>query len=107
MRFGEVFHMFELGLEGHDGVDQRIELLALAFGRLTKRESQIVALLAHGRSNKEIARKLSISEGTVKVHMGSIATKLGYKHMSSRTKIAILAIRYGGFKVNDSLLLFL
>lgn len=43
---------------------------------LTSRESQILALVAQGRSNKEIARRLTISSATVKNHMHSILQKL-------------------------------
>ena len=47
---------------------------------LTARERQIVALLAKDRSNKEIARALSISGATVKNHVHNILTKLGAVH---------------------------
>lgn len=43
---------------------------------LTPRESQILALVAQGRSNKEIARRLTISSATVKNHMHSVLQKL-------------------------------
>ena len=45
--------------------------------KLTKREKEIVDVLAEGRSNKEIARRLGITEGTVKVHLHHIFEKLG------------------------------
>lgn len=44
---------------------------------LTKRELEVSAILAEGRSNKEIARRLGIAEGTVKLHLNSIYQKLG------------------------------
>jgi DNA-binding NarL/FixJ family response regulator len=44
---------------------------------LTKREQQVVAILLEGRSNKEIARRLGITEGTVKLHLHSIFQKTG------------------------------
>jgi two-component system nitrate/nitrite response regulator NarL len=45
--------------------------------KLTKREQQVVAILLEGRSNKEIARRLGITEGTVKLHLHSIFQKTG------------------------------
>lgn len=44
---------------------------------LTEREAQVVELVAAGRSNKQIARELGISEPTVKPHVSSILLKLG------------------------------
>lgn len=46
-------------------------------GRLTGRQLAVLALLAKGRSNKQIANELDISENTVKAHMTSILRKLG------------------------------
>jgi DNA-binding NarL/FixJ family response regulator len=45
--------------------------------KLTKREQQVVAILLEGRSNKEIARRLGITEGTVKLHLHSVFQKTG------------------------------
>jgi two-component system nitrate/nitrite response regulator NarL len=42
---------------------------------LTKREQQVVAVLLEGSSNKEIARRLGITEGTVKLHLHSAFQK--------------------------------
>ncbi|MEM9216623.1 MAG: response regulator transcription factor [Cyanobacteria bacterium P01_F01_bin.150] len=55
---------------------------------LTKRERQVLALIAKGASNKEIAQKLYISEGTVKNHVTNI---LGRLNVRDRTQAAILA----------------
>lgn len=44
---------------------------------LTPREIQIVRMVAEGLRNKEIARRLTVTEGTVKVHLHNIYTKLG------------------------------
>ena len=55
---------------------------------LTSREREIVLALAEGLSNKEVGRRLNISEGTVKVHLHNIYTKLGAKN---RTALAVLA----------------
>jgi RNA polymerase sigma factor (sigma-70 family) len=55
---------------------------------LTERERQIVRLVCEGLSNKEIARQLNISEGTIKVHLRHIFEKLAIKH---RTALVALA----------------
>ena len=58
-------------------------------GRLTQRERELVALVAAGASNKEIAERLSIAERTVKAHLTSIFRKLG---VSSRLHLAVYAL---------------
>ena len=55
---------------------------------LTSREREIVLALVQGLSNKEVGRRLNISEGTVKVHLHNICSKLGVKN---RTALAVLA----------------
>jgi len=55
---------------------------------LTPRETDVVRHVAQGRRNKEIARDLGISEGTVKMHLHNLYEKLS---VSSRTELAILA----------------
>jgi two-component system, NarL family, nitrate/nitrite response regulator NarL len=55
---------------------------------LTKREHQIVQVLAEGITNKEIGRRLGLTEGTVKVHLHRIYRKLG---IANRTVLAVLA----------------
>jgi DNA-binding NarL/FixJ family response regulator len=47
--------------------------------RLTPREYQIAMLVARGLSNREVARQLGISTGTVKLHMHHVIRKLGVK----------------------------
>jgi len=59
---------------------------------LNERERAILKLLAHGLSNTDIAKRLYLSEGTVKNYVSSIFDKLG---VSDRTQAAILAIRAG------------
>jgi len=56
---------------------------------LTDRERQIMRLVSEGLSNKEIARRLNITDGTIKVHLHHIFQKL---EVSNRTVLATLAI---------------
>ncbi len=59
---------------------------------LTERERDVIALLAEGSSNKQIARELSISETTVKGHVANILGKL---ELTDRTQAAVYAVRHG------------
>ena len=59
---------------------------------LTPREEEILKLLATGESNREIGRRLFISEQTVKNHVASIFRKL---QVNDRTKAALLAVKFG------------
>jgi DNA-binding NarL/FixJ family response regulator len=59
---------------------------------LTAREREIAALIAHGKSNREIADKLVISETTAERHVANILSKLGF---NSRTQIAVWAVEKG------------
>jgi DNA-binding NarL/FixJ family response regulator len=57
---------------------------------LTGREREVLAELTKGRSNREIARALGVSEKTVKAHVSSVLAKLG---VQDRTQAALLAVR--------------
>lgn len=59
---------------------------------LTKREMEILTLMAKGMSNKEIASHLNIVEGTVKLHVSSVLSKLG---VLDRTQAVLLAVKQG------------
>jgi DNA-binding NarL/FixJ family response regulator len=59
-------------------------------GALTAREREVLAQIADGRSNREIARLLRVSEKTVKTHVSSVLAKLG---VADRTQAALLAVR--------------
>lgn len=60
------------------------------FELLTRREKEVARLIADGLSNKEVAGRLAMSEGTVKIHLHSIYSKLG---VDNRTAVAILFTR--------------
>ena len=62
---------------------------------LTDREREIMRLVSEGLSNKEVARVLNISQGTIKVHLHNIYQKL---EINNRTVLAAIALsqRYGG-----------
>ena len=65
--------------------------------KLSKREFEILKLVAVGMYNKEIADQLSISEKTVKNHMSSIFRKI---KVSDRTQAAVYAIRHNYVKLD-------
>lgn len=62
-----------------------------AAGSLTPRELEVLALVARGKHNREIAEELVISEKTAKMHISNILGKLG---LEDRTQMAIYAIRH-------------
>jgi DNA-binding NarL/FixJ family response regulator len=59
---------------------------------LTRREQDVLRLISQGQSNKEIARALHITEGTVKGYVSIVLAKLG---VSDRTQAALFAVRHG------------
>ena len=65
---------------------------------LTKKENEVIKLVAKGKSNTEIAHDLSINESTVRFHMSNIFSKLGYKN---RTQVALFALREGIATLDD------
>jgi DNA-binding NarL/FixJ family response regulator len=58
---------------------------------LTPREREVLARIAEGRSNREIARLLRLSEKTVKAHVSSVLAKLG---VQDRTQAAVYAVQH-------------
>jgi DNA-binding NarL/FixJ family response regulator len=63
-----------------------------ALDTLTAREHEVLLLLAAGLSNRELAKRLSISERTARTHVSSILDKLG---LHSRTQAALYAVQQG------------
>ncbi|GGR48229.1 response regulator [Streptomyces roseolus] len=59
---------------------------------LTEREREVLGLIADGRSNREIAKALVLSEKTVKTHVSNILMKLD---LADRTQAALWAVRHG------------
>jgi two-component system response regulator DegU len=107
------FHAMEMGVRGIIPVATPIESLTVALGSirtgqlsfeksfmeqllltkrvsLTRREGQLVGLLAQGLKNKELAYALGITEGTVKVYLSRIFKKLG---VNDRFELALYALK--------------
>jgi two-component system nitrate/nitrite response regulator NarL len=61
-------------------------------GKLSPREREIIVMLAHGASNKEIARVLNLSESTIKIHVQGILRKL---NLAKRVQAAVYAVEHG------------
>jgi len=59
---------------------------------LTERETEVLRQLAHGHTNREIAELLTVSEETIKTHIGNILAKL---HLAHRTQAALYALKHG------------
>jgi DNA-binding NarL/FixJ family response regulator len=59
---------------------------------LTRREREVLELIALGHSNKRIALELGVAEKTVKTHVGHLLAKLG---VADRTQAALFAVRHG------------
>ena len=81
-----------------DGDDDEVEVppsvnTELEALKLTRRQSEILPLIAHGMSNKEIALHLSIAEGTTKIHTAALLRALGARN---RTEAAFMAAKLVG-----------
>jgi len=66
---------------------------------LTDREIEVLCLVAHGKSNREISDRLTISEATVRTHVSNILAKL---NLCSRTQAALYALREGLVSLRDT-----
>jgi two-component system nitrate/nitrite response regulator NarL len=73
----------------HGGPQERLRIGDVA---LSQRELEIIRALAEGQSNKAIAKELTITEATVKVHLKAVLRKLG---ATNRTQVAIWAVQHG------------
>ncbi|MGE6377640.1 response regulator [Peribacillus muralis] len=71
--------------------ETRVNIQPAVLRELTKREHDVLRNLGYGKSNKEIAAALSITEGTVKNHVSNIISKL---ELRDRTQAAVFAVRY-------------
>ncbi len=67
------------------------QMESVAFSKLTEQERRVLALVAEGRTNREIAQLLHLGEGTVRNYVSSILSKLG---VSNRAEAAAYAIRH-------------
>ena len=95
----ELLRGIEAAARGESPLDPkaaRAVLTARAEGRptteLTAREQEVLALLAQGLANKQIARRLGIAEKTVKAHLTSVFQRIG---VTDRTQAALWAQRQG------------
>ena len=82
---GSIVAALGRGPEAQVGASTEVE-------NLTEREAEVLDLMALGLANKAIARRLGISEHTVKFHVGSVLAKLG---AASRTEAVATALRRG------------
>lgn len=85
---GEIYRPEEL-LKNRPAPDPRLDE---ELGSLTHRQRMVLALLAQGKSNKQIAYELDVSNTTVKAHMTAIMRKL---KVTSRTQALIVARQIG------------
>jgi NarL family two-component system response regulator LiaR len=65
---------------------------------LTERELEVLRLLAHGHTNREIAEELVLGEETVKTHVGNILAKL---HLAHRTQAVVHAFKQGLISLDE------
>jgi DNA-binding NarL/FixJ family response regulator len=65
--------------------------------QLSPRELEVLKLVAKGRSNKEIGAELHVVEGTVKIHVTNILSKLG---VSDRTQAIVIAVQRGIIEID-------
>lgn len=95
-------HACVTGPDGHEGIDACAEQRGQAhrpaasrrhgLSALSGRERQIAELVSYGHTNRQIARKLSLSEKTIETHLSRIFVKLG---VSSRAAVASTVARAG------------
>lgn len=76
----------------YGGLETTVMLTIVSPVRLTKRETEVIRLLAEGLSNKEIAFQLDVKPRTIKFHLDNIYSKLD---VNTRTEAAIYALQHG------------
>jgi DNA-binding NarL/FixJ family response regulator len=84
-------------LADRHGVVEQHDDAAAARGKVTDREREVLQLLVQGATNRDIARRLSITENTVKVHLRNILEKL---HLRNRQQAAAFAVSSGLVRLN-------
>jgi FixJ family two-component response regulator len=74
----------------HDRRQDLVQITRLReqYALLTRRERQVMALVASGLMNKQVASELSIREATVKMHRGSVMRKMGAKSVATLARMA-------------------
>ena len=73
---------------------------------LTGREQQIVLMVSDGLSNKDIGRRLDLSEGTVKVHLHNIYRRLKVNNRTALTAMAITSredLQYSAYALSEGM----
>jgi FixJ family two-component response regulator len=65
-----------------------VDEIRLRYGQLTEREREVMALVAAGRANKQIAAELEVSEVTVKVHRGQVMRKMRARSLPELVRMA-------------------
>jgi two-component system nitrate/nitrite response regulator NarL len=85
-------HVLDETTEPEHTVSALDKSVSMAFARLSPRQEEVAQFLLQGSSNKVIARRLGLSEGTVKAHVSAIFQIIGAK---SRVEAVIIAARSG------------
>lgn len=88
---GEHYFSFSGGSSAPDVANVNYETLASGLGPLSIREKEVLKLVAHGESSKEIAQKLGISVGTIAVHRANLMKKLRVRNIASLVVLAFHA----------------
>lgn len=91
----EVMEMLRLARQQRE----EVRGMETALSHLTPREREVLRALAEGLSDKEIAKRLSISTGTARTHVVNILAKLG---VNSRLQAVVVATRHGVVDISDT-----
>ncbi len=76
-----------------------VRLSERTFSPLSERETEVLSLIAKGQTNKEIAVALGVTEGTVKLHVTNILSKL---EVNARTEALVVAVQRGIIDIEQS-----